>query len=415
MSHQPSERRRHAVRRGLFALAALLVAGGGTFLLLQQRGVGQAKAGVSSRPSVAAGVFYPTAAQWEKLGVAVAETRVFRLELNTDGKIAVDEDRATPIYSPYSGRVTKLLVKPGDQVERGQLLFTLEAPDTVQAQNDFIAAGSTLNKSRSQVKLAEIIETRQKDLYAGKVAPLKDWQQSQADLISAQNDLRSAEVAFEAAENRLRILGKSDAEIKTLHSNGRIDPETPVFAPIAGTIVQRKVGPGQYVTAGASDPAFIVGDLSTVWLMANVRETDAGQVSVGQAVEFRILADPRRRISGTISHVAAAVDPVTRRLPIRATIDNPGLTLKPEMFATVSIFANDNESSIAVPREALLYEGEKVRVWTVTADKGVALRQVTVGMIDGKLAQVVDGLRAGEKVITKGSLFVDRIAAANQS
>jgi cobalt-zinc-cadmium efflux system membrane fusion protein len=415
MSHQPSERRRYAARKGLFAFAALLLAGGGTFLLLQHRAVGEAKADVSSRSSVVAGVFHPTAAQWDKLGVAVAETRVFRLELNTDGKIAVDEDRATPIYSPYSGRITKLLVKPGDRVERGQLLYVLEASDTVQTQNDFIAAGSALNKSRSQVKLAEIIEARQKGLYAGKAAPLKDWQQSEADLVVAQNDLRSAEVAFEAAGNRLRILGKSDDEIKVLQNSGRINPETPVFAPIAGTIVQRKVGPGQYVTAGSSDPAFVVGDLSTVWLMANVRETDAGRVNVGQAVEFRILADPHRRISGTISYVAAAVDPGTRRLPIRATIDNPGLTLKPEMFATVSIFASDHESSIAVPREALLYEGEKVRVWVVTADKGVALRQVTPGMVDGKLAQVLDGLQAGDKVITKGSLFVDRIATGNQT
>lgn len=417
MDTQVRSWRQRAGQTGTVIAVAMLVAGGGVFVLSELRGTMAAKADnpPGGKPRVELGVFYPTPAQWERLGIAAVQARSFRSELITDGKIAVDEDRSTPIYSPYSGRVTKLLVKPGEMVARGQLLFAIEASDTVQAQNDFIAAGGALNKARSQLKLAEITEARQHDLYQGKATPLKDWQQAQADLVLAKNDLRSAEVAFEAGSNRLRILGKSDGEISALHNDGKISPETPVFAPIAGTIVQRKIGPGQYVTAGAGDPAFIVGDLSTVWLMANVREADAGRVSVGQPIEFRTLADPQRRISGTINYVASAVDPGTRRLPIRATVDNPKLLLKPEMFATVSVFVSDDQASVAVPREALLYEGDKVRLWVVTADKGVRLRQVTTGMTDGQVTQVIDGLQPGEQIVTKGSLFVDRIATAGQT
>src|SRR5215831_4476704 len=112
---------------------------------------------LSSRGHRPEGRFNPTLEQWASLTVAPVERHVFRPEHVTEGKIAVDEDRATPIFSPYSGRVTKLLARPGDSVTAGQPLFTVEATDMVQAQNDFIAAISALNKARSQLNLAQIV------------------------------------------------------------------------------------------------------------------------------------------------------------------------------------------------------------------------------------------------------------------
>src|SRR5262249_56753396 len=126
-------------------------------------------------------------------------------------------------------------------------------------------------------------------------------------------------------------------EIGEFQTTGHISAETPILAPIAGTIVQRKVGPGQYVTAGASDPVFVIGDLSTVWLVAFVRETDAAFVQVGQDVAFTVLAYPDRTFTARINYVATALDPASRRLLVRATIDNPDTLLKPEMYANVSI------------------------------------------------------------------------------
>ena len=154
---------------------------------------------MSSQAKVKPPRYVPTASELATLSIAPVTERVFRAEHVTEGKIAVNEDRSTPIFSPYAGRVVKLLVKPSDVVERGQPLFVVEATDTVQGLNDFVTALGSLNTARSKLNLAQIVEKRANDLYAGKAVPLKDWQQAQADLITAQNDMRSAETALEAA------------------------------------------------------------------------------------------------------------------------------------------------------------------------------------------------------------------------
>jgi membrane fusion protein, heavy metal efflux system len=360
------------------------------------------------------GVFYPTSAQWATLTVEPVQQQVFRSEHVTEGKIAVDEDRSTPIFSPYAGRVLKLFVKPGDTVKVGDALFTIQAADMVQAQNDFISAATALNKARSAQNLAEIIDKRQRLLYEGKAVPLKEVQNARAALDAAENDVRSAEVALEAARNRLRILGKTDQEITDFQEKGTIDPATLITAPIAGTIVQRKVGPGQYVGSGATDPVFIIGDLTTVWVVAYIRETEAPMVHVGQAIYFTVLAYPDRSFPANISYVAAAFDPTIRRLLVRATVNNAAGLLKPEMFASVKILTGEGDNAVAVPRDAIIYEGEAVRVWAVRDkdhEKAIELRRIKVGLANGNTVEVLKGLSPGDRVVTKGSLFIDRVAA----
>src|SRR5262245_12902233 len=356
-------------------------------------------------------VFYPTAEQWATLTVEPVQQRVCQSEHVTEGKIAVDEDRSTAIFSPYAGRVLKLFVKPGDTVTVGQPLFTVQATDMVQAQNDFISAATALNKARSAHNLAEIIDKRQRLLYEAKAVPLKEVQNARAALDAAENDVRSAEVALEATRNRLRILGKTDLEITEFQEKGTIDPATLITAPIGGTIVQRKVGPGQYVGSGSTDPVFIIGDLSTVWVVAFIRETEAPIVHVSQAIYFTVLAYPDRSFPANISYVAAALDPTTRRLLVRATVNNDAGLLKPEMFASVKILTGEGDSAVAVPRDAIIYEGEAVRVWTVRDDdKAIELRRIKVGLTNGKVVEVVEGLAPKDRVVSKGSLFIDRVA-----
>jgi membrane fusion protein, heavy metal efflux system len=183
-------------------------------------------------------------------------------------------------------------MKVGDKIERGQVLLVLEAAEMVQAQSDLIAATAAMNKARATLNFAWITEKRNRDLYDAKAVPFKDVQQAQAAVTAAQNDLRSAETGDQAARNRLRILGCTDDEITTLLETGQINAEAPVYAPIGGTVVQRKVGPGQYVNASASDPVFLVGDLSTVWLTAFVRETEALRAEVGQDLRFTVQVYP---------------------------------------------------------------------------------------------------------------------------
>jgi cobalt-zinc-cadmium efflux system membrane fusion protein len=393
--------------------ALLVVVGVAAFGLMHISGAPQGHSEVSSQSRKGLQRYTPTPAEWASLTIQPVTERAFRAEHVTEGKIAVDEDRSTPVFSPYAGRVTKLLARPGDSVTQGQPLFVIEAADTVQAQNDFITAATGLNKARSALDLARLQHKRAKDLFEGKAVPLKDFQQAEATLIQAQNDLRSTETALEAARNKLRILGLTDDAISAFQEKGRINPETTIFAPIAGTVVQRKIGPGQYVNSGASDPVFVIGDLSTVWLTAFVRETEASTVVVGQELTFNLLALPGRTLTGRINYVAAALDPATRRLMVRATVDNASGQLKPEMFATVTLYAPDDQPSVGVPKQALIYEGDQVRVWVAHEDKSIELRQIKTGLTNGDLVEVHGNLKPGEQIVTKGSLFIDRAASGS--
>ena len=401
-------------RRQLAVAAALLaLAGAALYGLVHNSGATQQNSEVSSQSRKGLQRYTPSPAEWAILTIQPVTKRAFRAEHVTEGKIAVDEDRSTPVFSPYAGRVTKLLARPGDSVVQGQPLFVIEAADTVQAQNDFIAAMTGLNKARSALDLAQLQHKRAKDLFEGRAVPLKDYQQAEANLIQAQNDLRSTQTALEAARNKLRILGFTDEAISTFQDKGSINREVTIFSPITGTVVQRKIGPGQYVNSGASDPVFVIGDLSTVWLTAFVRETDVSNVSVGQEISFNVLALPGRPLTARINYVSAAIDPATRRLLVRATIDNKDGLLKPEMFANVTIYSPGDHAAVGVPKQALIYEGNQVRVWVAHEDKSIELRQIKPGLINGDLVEVEGNLKPGEQIVTKGSLFIDRAASGS--
>lgn len=359
--------------------------------------------------------YIPTSAQRATLTLETVAPQVFRSEHLTEGKIAINEDSSTPIFSPYAGRVTKLAAKPGEMVERGQPLFFIEAADMVQAQNDFAAAVAGVTKARSRVTITELIEKQNRSLHESRAGSLRDFQQAQADLAQANSELRTSEAALDAARNRLTILGKTDDEIAAFQDRGRMSPETPIYSPISGTVVQRKVGPGQYVSytsTGSVDPVFTIGDLSTVWLVAYIRETEAPKVRVGQQLDFTVLAYPDKVFSANITYVASSLDPNTRRLLVRATIDNSSSTFKPEMFASVTIFTEQGAPTASVSREAVIFEADSARVWVMRDDNSIELRQIKTGAGTSKTIQVLDGLKPGEKVVAKGSLFVDRAAGS---
>ncbi|WP_375310071.1 efflux RND transporter periplasmic adaptor subunit [Bradyrhizobium sp. A5] len=400
-------------RRVISSVVLLALAGAGAYGFLYAGPKDKKHSEISSQSRRNAQNFTPSPSEWATLTIEPVKAKTFRAEYVTEGKVAVDEDRSTPVFSPYAGRVTKLLAKPGEMLKQGQPLFTIEAADTVQAQNDFIAAMTSQNKAKSAVDLADIQFKRAKDLYEGHAIPLKDYQQAEATQVQAQNDVRSSGTALEAARNKLRILGFTDETIKAFQDKGAINPEVTIYSPISGTVVQRKIGPGQYVNSGASDPVFVIGDLSTVWLTAFVRESDAAAVCIGQDISVNVMALPDRPLTAKINYVAAAIDPSTRRLLVRATIDNKDGLLKPEMFANVTIYSAGDRAAPAVPKQALIYEGDQVRIWVAREDKSVELRRIKIGLINGNLVEVTSNLKPGEQIITKGSLFIDRAASGS--
>ena len=391
---------------GAFAVAAIIA---GVWVL--NSGPGNAVARPEKVTRDADGAFRPSETQWTSLKLTPVRQVSFRDERATDGKIAINEDTTTPVFSPYSGRVTRLIAKPGDRVERGAPLFAIDASEFVQGQNDLVTAVAGVEKASSRLTLAQTVEKRQRDLLAIRGGALKDLEQAQSDLVSAQGDLRSAEIALAAARNRLRILGRADEEIARLEKVDRIGAESIVAAPIAGTVIQRKVGLGQYITVGASDPVFTVGDLSTVWLVANVRESDAPRMKVGAPVEVSVLAYPGRVFNARLAYVAPALDPNTRRLPVRAEIENPGRELLPEMFASFRIVSGESRLMPAVPQEAVVYEGAQARVWVARpSEKTVVTRSIEVGATTNGLVEVRKGVSVGDTVVASGTLFIDRAA-----
>src|SRR5438128_4132958 len=400
-------------QRVITSVVLLALAGAGAYGFLYAGAKEKSHSEISSQSRRNAQNFTPTPSEWATLTIEPVKSKAFRAEYVTEGKVAVDEDRSTPVFSPYAGRVTKLLAKPGEMLTQGQPLFTIEAADTVQAQNDFIAAMTSQNKAKSAIDLADIQFKRAKDLYEGHAIPLKDYQQAEANQVQAQNDMRSSGTALEAARNKLRILGFTDETIKAFQDKGVINPEVTIYSPIAGTVVQRKIGPGQYVNSGASDPVFVIGDLSTVWLIAFVRESDAASVSVGQEISVNVMALPGRPLTAKVNYVAAAIDPATRRLLVRATVDNKDGLLKPEMFANITIYSAGDHPAVGVPKQALIYEGDQVRVWVAHEDKSIGLRQIRPGLTNGDLVEVEGNLKPGEQIVTKGSLFIDRAASGS--
>jgi len=338
----------------------------------------------------------------ENLTVKPVEEMIFRTETVTDGYIAIDEDFTTAVFSPFSGRVNKVIAKLGDRVEKGTPLMSVEANEFIQAQSELIAA-------RAQFDLAATNEKRQHELYDAQGAALKDWQQSQVELATAEGNLA-------AVRNRLRILGKSDEEIASLErmeGAPAMRSESVVSAPISGTVVQRQVGVGQYIQAGSANPVFSIGDLSHVWLVANVREVEGAHVRAGDAVEVHVLAYPERVFKAKISYVAPSIDPNTHRLAVRADVDNHEGLLKPQMFASFTILKGDDALGIGVPQSAVVYEGESARVWVSRTDGEVELRNIKTGRTSEQMVEVVAGLSAGEQIVTSGALFIDRAATGN--
>ncbi len=250
-----------------------------------------------------AGAFKPTKSQWAGLKFQPVTRMDFRPEQVTEGTIAIDDDLTTPVFSPYSGRVIKVIAMLGDIVEPGAPLFVIHASEFVQAQNDLITALANLTAARSQLTMAQTTEKRNHELYLAQGGALKDWQQSQTDLITAQNTVRADEIALHAVRNRLRILGKTDAEIASLEAQPtqKLNPEATVPAPIRGTITQRQIGVGQYINSeanGATNPVYTISDLSTVYLIANVREVDAPLMRVSLPLEIHVLALSQPRLHG---------------------------------------------------------------------------------------------------------------------
>lgn len=368
----------------------------------------QAKTPAPALPAEKSEVVRVSAGQLHQLQIAKVEPLDFRLLKTAIGQIAFNEDASTVILAPYAGRVTRLIAKIGDEVKRGDALFEIDSPEVVQAQTELIAAVQALEKSRSQLALTKRTFDRQSGLFTDKATSQRELDQARSDHAAAEFDVRTAEGMVTAARNRLRVLvGRSDAEVERVERQRLVDPLVTVNAPIGGTVVARKVGPGQYVRSDSNEPLYAIADLSVMWLKANVPENDIPYIRVGQEIEVRVTALPERTFKARIVAIGANSDASTRRVVVRSEIANPDGALKSEMFATFKIVTSNGAPSPAVPAEAVIWEGEQSVVWVEKESLNFERRRVTPGIQQNGQLQVLAGLNLGERVVTRGAIFVD--------
>jgi cobalt-zinc-cadmium efflux system membrane fusion protein len=346
--------------------------------------------------------------QMHQLNIVKVELCSFRLYKPAIGQIAFNEDASTVVLTPFSGRVTRLIAKIGEDVKRGDALFEIDSPEVVQTQTDLIAAVQGLEKSRHQLALAKRVLDRQTGLFADKATSQRELDQARADYASAETDLRTAEGTLVAARNRLRVLvGRSEEEVERVERERLINPLITINAPIEGTVIARKVGPGQYVRSDSGDSLYAISNLSTMWLRANVPENDIPLVRVGQEIEVRVAAVPDRVFRARVIAIGAASDATTRRVSVRSEIPNPDGALKSEMFATFKIATGSGESSPGVPTEAVIWEGDLATVWVEIEPMLFRRRKVRIGLEQDGQVQVREGLKPGELVVGRGAIFVD--------
>lgn len=332
----------------------------------------------------------------------------FRQQKTAIGQIAFNENASTNVFTPFSGRVTRLMAQVGDEVKRGDPLFEIDSPEVMQVQTDLIAALHGRDKANSHLDVMRRQAARQQRLLQDKATSQREMEQAQNDLAAAESDFKTAEGVLTAARHRLRvIIGRDQAEVDRLERERLINPLLTVNAPIAGTVTARRIGPGQFVKTDAAEAHFSLSDLSTVWLKAFVAEADIRHVRVGQEIEVNVLALPDRPMQARIDAIGAASDPATRRVMVRSEIANPDGLLRAEMFATFKINVGAAEATTAVPAAAVIRKGEETRLWVEKSPLVFQSRAVKIGAEQNGCIQIRDGIGPGETVIGRGAIFVD--------
>jgi membrane fusion protein, heavy metal efflux system len=349
-----------------------------------------------------------TADQMHQVNIVDVKACTFNVQKLAIGQIAFNEDASTVVLTPFSGRVTRLIAKPGDEVKRGDPLFEIDSPEVLQAHTDLIAAIQAAAKSKAQLTLAQRALDRQSGLFTDHATSQRELEQARNDLAAAESDVKTADSVVAGARNRLRVvMGRSDADIEKVERDRVIDSLVTIKAPIDGTVISRKIGPGQYVRSDSGEALFAISDLSTMWLKAAVPENDIPLIQVGQEIEVRVTAIPDRVFQARISAIGAASDASTRRVTVRSELPNANRELKAEMFASFKITTSEGAPAPAVPVEAIIWDGDVATVWVETAPKLFRRRVVQVSTQENGLVEITSGVQQGEKVVARGAIFVD--------
>jgi cobalt-zinc-cadmium efflux system membrane fusion protein len=341
------------------------------------------------------------------IAVEVAQTRTLQGDVTAPGKIAFNGNRVTPVFSQFSGRVVRLTSEIGATVSAGQTIGMIDTPDIVAMQSDYLQALTTERTARTTLNLAMRTRERAERLADAEAIPKRDLQQAQADESRAGDDLQHALSAIAAARGRLRSAGMSEDEISRLAATSQsVNRMVPLLAPISGTITERKGGIGQVVQPGSGDPLFMIADLSTVWVNADVYEDQLAYIKQGSEVKIKTPAYSSETFAARVDQIGSTLDPDKHTVAVRCVVANTRGKLKPGMFATVQLRAAAAETAITVPSTAIVVEGDHRSVFIEEAPGKYAKRPVETGSeIDGAVVIHI-GVKEGERVVVRGGLLI---------
>jgi len=335
--------------------------------------------------------------QLDAIKVAAIGEREFPIEKTSVGSIDFNEDMNVQVFTPYQGRIVQTFADFGDDVKKNQVLFTIESPDFIAAESTLISAAAALDQTASAL-------TRAKALYAVKGIDQNDYE-------TAVANQQSAEGALHAAREALAVFGQTDAQIDRIVATRRVETALLVKSPIGGRVTARNAAPGMLEQPGNPPAPYSVADTSTMWMLANVVESDSPDFKTGQPVKVSVMAFPGRVFSGKITAIGATVDPNSRRVTLRSEIKDPKHELRPQMFATFVIGTGAPVRAVAVPVNGVVREGDgTMSVWVVGADPHrFTRRTVKIGRQRDGYDEILEGLKSGETVAVDGAIYLSNI------
>ena len=350
------------------------------------------KTAADAPASTIAGDVTLTAAQRQHIRLYTVAQSPFSKTVESSGAVDFDNDQATSVLAPFSGPVSRLLVSAGDKVKKGQPLAIVDS-------SDFATAVSTYSKALATARTSRKLADTDKDLLQHNGVSQREAQQAETDAVNAEADR-------DAALRGLVSLGVDRQTIATLQQGRAVSRiESIIRAPIAGTVAERLITPGQLLQAGTT-ACFTIADLSRVWVMAQISDSDIASVRLGDRAEVLSGAVPNG-LSGTVANISAVVNPDTRSVVARVVVENPGELLKKQMYVRVLIHSRQSSAGLLVPVSAILRDDENLPfVYLARPDGGFARQHVALGYRAGDQYEIASGLQAGARIVVDGGIFI---------
>jgi cobalt-zinc-cadmium efflux system membrane fusion protein len=340
-----------------------------------------------------------TPSQTNAIKMEALGTHLFSVERTAIGSIDYNEDLSVQVFSPYQGKIIAASANLGDEVRKGQPLYTIESPDLMNAESTLIAAvAANILFSNELVRATALYGTNGV---------------ARRELEQATSDANTAEGAYKAAHDAVLVFGKTETEINQIEASRKIDPVLVVPSPVSGRITARNAQPGLLVQPGNVPAPYSVADLATKWMVANVTESDSPLFHAGQSLQATVMAYPGRAFDGKISRLGTSVDPNTHRVMVRCEIADPKDELRSGMLATFTIQIQDSVESVAIPMTGVVRNGDgTMAAWVTTDGHRFIQRIIKIGLQQDGQDQVLAGLQRGELAVTDGAIFISNILYA---